>query len=279
MHGCGNDFVVFDDPAGRFGWDELSALAPRLCDRRFGIGGDGIIAVGRTTLADYEMRYVNADGSIAEMCGNGIRCVGKFVADELGEERGVVDVLTGNGVLTIQLHRATAGEVQAVTVGMGLPILEPAAVPTTLGADLPAAVGIPLAVAGHELALTAVSMGNPHAVSFVSEITDEHVHGLGPQVERHPAFPARVNVEFVQVESPTRLRMRVWERGCGETWACGTGACASVVAAVLSGYARHGTDVTVALNGGDLTINWPAADRPVLMTGPATTVFRGQVAL
>jgi diaminopimelate epimerase len=162
---------------------------------------------------------------------------------------------------------------------MGLPVLEPARVPTTLGAGTPAAISSPLQVAGQELAVTAVSMGNPHAVTFVGGITDEQVHGLGPQVERHPAFPARVNAEFVQVEGPTRLRMRVWERGCGETWACGTGACASVVAAVLSGHARFGTDITVALNGGDLTINWPAADKPVLMTGPATTVYRGQVAL
>jgi diaminopimelate epimerase len=279
MHGCGNDFVVFDDAAGRFGWEELSALAPRLCDRRFGIGADGIIAVGRTTLASYEMRYVNADGSIAEMCGNGIRCVGKFVADELGETGNAIDVLTGNGVLPIQLHRSADGRVGTVTVGMGLPVLVPHDVPTTLGADGQPAVNVPLMVDGTQLNLTAVSMGNPHAVSFVEAITDEQVHGLGPQVERHSAFPAKTNVEFVAVQSPTRLRMRVWERGCGETWACGTGACASAVAAVLNGHARHGVDITLALNGGELVINWPGPDRAVLMTGPATTVYRGSVVL
>jgi diaminopimelate epimerase len=279
MHGCGNDFVVFDDAAGRFGWDELAALAPGVCDRRFGVGADGIIAVGRSTLADYEMRYVNADGSIAEMCGNGIRCVGKFVAEELGETQEVVQVLTRSGILPIQLHREADGRVGTVTVGMGQPRLVPADVPTTLAAGDGPAVAVPLSVNGSELAVTAVSMGNPHAVCFVDRADDYHVLELGPQIERHSAFPAKTNVEFIEVHAPDRLRMRVWERGCGETWACGTGACASVVAAVINGHVQHGTNVTVSLNGGDLTINWPDADSAVLMTGAATTVYRGMLRL
>jgi diaminopimelate epimerase len=284
MHGCGNDFVVFDDAANAYGWDDLARLAPRLCDRRFGVGADGIIAVGHRALpgqvwdgADYEMRYLNADGSRAEMCGNGIRCLGKFVAEELGEERDQLRILTGNGVLPIDLHREADGQVEAVTVRMGVPELTPAKVPTTLGNGGYPAIAIPLQVGEQTVQLTMASMGNPHAVAFVDAITDQHVHGLGPQIEVHPAFPARTNVEFIEVRGPRDIRMRVWERGCGETWACGTGACASVVAAILNDKAEYGTDISVRLNGGTLTVNWPAPDQPVSMTGPATTVYRGTV--
>lgn len=278
MHGCGNDFVVFDDRAGCFSWDALAQLAPRLCDRRFGIGADGLIAVGLCDEADFEMRYLNADGSRAEMCGNGIRCLGKFIAEELHFAGDIAEVLTGAGILTIELHRM-GDTVQTVTVSMGIPILAADAVPTTL----PELDGVVrqahLEVGGQELKVTAVSMGNPHCVTFVDAITDAHVHGLGPQVEVHPSFPRKVNVEFAQVQGPNEIRMRVWERGCGETWACGTGACATAVAAVLNGRAEHGQDITLHLNGGDLLINWPARNEPVFMTGPATTVYRGQIVL
>jgi diaminopimelate epimerase len=276
MHGCGNDFLVFDDAPGDYDWHRLGRLAPVLCDRRFGVGGDGLIAVGRCEEADFEMKYVNADGSRAEMCGNGIRCLGKFVADELGFIGDVVTVLTGAGILTLELLREH-GKVAQVTVSMGRPVLAAKDIPTTLG-ELDGVVRKQLLnVDGHELLLTAVSMGNPHAVSFVDEITDRHVHGFGPLIEVDPAFPRKVNVEFVQVLSPTELRMRVWERGCGETWACGTGACASLVAAVLNGHCQLDTDVLLHLNGGDLIIRWPSRDEAVLMTGPAETVFRGEV--
>lgn len=280
MHGCGNDFIVIDDPAGAFSWEQLAQLAARHCERRFAVGADGLIAVGHSPLpgeswpagTDYEMRYVNADGSRAEMCGNGIRCVGKYAADVLGDARDEVRVLTGNGVLPIRLHRE-GGVVTQVTVAMGVPRLSAEQIPTTLGNGT--VIRQPLEVHGQTLVFTTVNMGNPHAVSFVDQIEDSHVLGLGPQVETNAAFPQKVNVEFVEARSPRELRMRVWERGCGETWACGTGACATVVAAVLEGRSNYGENVTVHLNGGDLVIQWPSADAAVLMTGPAEIAFIG----
>ena len=278
MHGCGNDFIVFDDAQDRFSWHELSELARRYCPRRFGVGADGLIAVGRHPGADYEMRYVNADGSRAEMCGNGIRCVGKFVGDELGDSRSHINVMTGNGVLPISLSRI-AGRVESITVGMGVPGLKAASIPTTLKPVGEPVLATELSVDGMQLALTAVNMGNPHAVSFVDSISDQHVLGVGPLIERHSVFPEGVNVEFVQVLAPEKLRMRVWERGVGETWACGTGACATVVAAVLNGHSRPGSDVVVKLNGGKLTINWPGEGHAVQMTGPAEFVYHGFLGL
>jgi len=281
MHGCGNDFIIIDDPAGAYSWKQLEKLAQRHCTRRFAVGADGLIAVGHSALpgeqwstgTDYEMRYLNADGSRAEMCGNGIRCVGKYVADVLGDTRDQINVLTGNGVLPITLHRDASGHVSSVTVGMGLPRLSAGEIPTTLGNGT--VIRQPLAVDGETLLFTTVNMGNPHAVSFVDAIDDRHVLSLGPRVETAPQFPQKANVEFVEAINPRELRMRVWERGCGETWACGTGACATVVAAVLEGRASYGEDVTVHLNGGDLTIQWPAPDATVLMTGPAEIAFTG----
>ena len=274
MHGCGYDFIVFDDALNRFSWQELSRLAQRHCPRRFGVGADGLIAIGRPEDADYEMRYVNADGSRAEMCGNGIRCLGKFVGDELGDRRSEISVLTGNGVMPIILHRSD-GRVVSITVGMGVPGLIASSIPTTLRQEGEMVLRSNFPVNGSSLELTAVNMGNPHAVNFVQKITDEQVLGFGPQVEKSPAFPEGTNVEFVQVISPEKLRMRVWERGVGETWACGTGACAAVVAAVLNGYSQPGEDVTVSLNGGNLTINWPGEGQAVQMTGPAEFVYQG----
>ena len=288
MHGLGNDFIVLDDAAGVHDWAALGLLAQRYCPRRTGVGADGVIAVGHGPLAgerwpagvDFEMRYVNADGSRAEMCGNGIRCLGQFVAGQLNWELDSVAVLTGAGVLSLRLSRDAAGVVQAVTVGMGVPRLVASQIPTTLRPDTEPVVGALLDLDEDEpLLLTAVNMGNPHAVFFVDAISDHHVHALGPLIETHPLFPQKINAEFVQVLTPQRLRMRVWERGVGETWACGTGACASVVAAVLNGHCAHGTDVTVVLNGGELTVNWPAADEQVLMTGPAAAVFHGELEL
>jgi len=277
MHGCGNDFIVFDDRRDRFSWHELGELARRCCRRRFGVGADGLISVGQPAAdADFEMRYVNADGSRAEMCGNGIRCVGKFIADELGWARDTARILTGAGVLPLTLRRAD-GAVTAVTVAMGVPRLSAGKVPTTLRPATERVIGVVLEVDNTPLALTAVSMGNPHAVSFVESITDEHVLTLGPQVSAHKVFPQQANAEFVRVLGEDKLRMRVWERGVGETMACGTGACASVVAAVLTGRARHGREITVQLNGGELRISWPGESEPVLMTGPAVTVFRGEL--
>jgi diaminopimelate epimerase len=277
MHGCGNDFIVFDDLDDRLAWHELSELAERNCRRRFAVGADGLIAIGRPAGrdADFEMRYLNADGSRAEMCGNGIRCVGKYAADVLGWEGDTVRVLTGAGVLPLTLIRGEGQEVVEVTVGMGEPRTTAEAIPTTLRSSGHQVVDCVLEVGDRRLPVTTVSMGNPHAVSFVDSITDELVLGTGPLMETHPVFPKGVNAEFAKVIAAGRIRMRVWERGVGETLACGTGACATVVAAILTGRASHGSEITVMLNGGELTINWPGSGMPVLMTGPAETVYTG----
>lgn len=269
MQGCGNDYVYVDcfrqpmphDPAG---------LSRAVSDRHFGVGGDGLILICPSDKADARMRMFNADGSESEMCGNGIRCVAKFVHDHGLVRKPTLRVETGRGVLTLELEVA-GGAVRQVRVDMGEPILTAAQIPTTLPGDPPQ--DVPLEAAGQTLRVTCASMGNPHCVTFVEEITDALVLGLGPQVERHPAFPRRVNAEFVRVNRPDDLTLRVWERGSGETLACGTGACAVAVAGVLTG--RTQRRVTAHLPGGDLRLHWSEADNHVYMTGPAVEVFSG----
>jgi diaminopimelate epimerase len=273
MQGCGNDYVYVDcfrepmphDPAG---------LSRAMSDRHFGVGSDGLILICASDKADARMRMFNADGSESEMCGNGIRCVAKYVYDHGHVRKPTLTVETGRGVLTLDLEIA-CGVVRQVRVDMGEPILEAGKVPTTLpgtGAG-GAAVNVPLEVAGLTLTVTCVSMGNPHCITYVPEIMDAHVLGLGPQVEKHPAFPRRVNVEFVRVHRPDDVTMRVWERGSGETLACGTGACAVAVAGVLTG--RTARRLTVHLTGGDLQLDWSERDNHVYMTGPAVEAFSG----
>ena len=268
-HGCGNDYVYVDcfrqpppsDPA---------ALSRVISDRHFGVGGDGLILICPSERADARMRMFNADGSESEMCGNGVRCVAKFVYDQGLVRKPSLTVETGRGVLALELE-IVGGRVRQVRVDMGEPILEAAKIPTTLpGAP---SLNAPLEVGGHTLTVTCVSMGNPHCITFVDAITDAQVLGLGPQVERHPAFPRRTNVEFVRVNRQDDLTLRVWERGSGETLACGTGACATAVAGVLTG--RTGRRVTAHLPGGDLQLYWSEIDNHVYMTGPAVEVFSG----
>jgi diaminopimelate epimerase len=269
MQGAGNDYIYVDcfrqpmphDPAG---------LSRAVSDRHFGVGGDGLILICPSDKADARMRMFNADGSEAEMCGNGVRCVAKFVYDHGLVRKPTLCVETGRGVLTLELEVA-AGAVRQVRVEMGEPILAAAQIPTTLPGDPPQ--DVPLEVGGQPLRVTCVSMGNPHCITFVDEITDAQVLGLGPQVERHPAFPRRVNAEFVRVNRPDDVTVRVWERGSGETLACGTGACAVAVAGVLTG--RTQRRVTAHLPGGDLRLHWSEADNHVYMTGPAVEVFSG----
>jgi diaminopimelate epimerase len=269
MEGCGNDYIYVDcfcqpmphDPAG---------LSRAISDRHFGVGGDGLILICPSDKADARMRMFNADGSESEMCGNGVRCVAKFVHDHGLVRKPTLRVETGRGVLTLELEVA-GGAVRQVRVDMGEPILAAAQIPTTLPGDPPQ--DVPLEVGGQALRVTCVSMGNPHCVTFVDEITDAQVLGLGPQVEKHPAFPRRVNAEFVRVNRPDDVTMRVWERGSGETLACGTGACAVAVAGVLTG--RTQRRVTAHLPGGDLRLHWSEADNHVYMTGPAVEVFSG----
>jgi diaminopimelate epimerase len=273
MHGAGNDYVYvsgFDQslPA------DLPALAVDVSDRRFGIGGDGLIAILPSEIADARMRMFNADGSESEMCGNGIRCVAKYVYDHGICKRESLKIETGAGVLSLQLI-IEDGLATGVTVDMGPPRLEAALIPTTLG-DTPQShiVNHPLEFRGKRLFATCVSMGNPHCVIFVPEATDELVLEIGPLIERDDRFPKRTNVEFVEVLSRGEVRQRTWERGSGETWACGTGASAVCVAGVLTGHTER--SILNTLLGGQLRLRWDEASNHVFMTGPAVEVFSGR---
>jgi diaminopimelate epimerase len=269
MQGAGNDYVYLDCVNGPTPADP-PALSRSISDRHFGVGGDGLILICPSDKADARMRMFNNDGSEAEMCGNGLRCVAKFVHDHGIARKSTLKLETGRGVLTAHVEK-TDGRTSLVTVDMGEPILTGERIPTTLPGNPP--IDVPLTVAGRTLTVTCVSMGNPHCVTFVDEITDELVLGVGPQVEKHPAFPRKTNVEFVKVQSRGEATMRVWERGSGETLACGTGACGMLVAGVVSG--RFDRRITGHLRGGDLQLHWSESDQHVYMTGPAVEVFSG----
>ena len=272
MHGISNDYVyisTFDQPE-----EDWEQLAISLRDRRTGIGGDGIILVCPSDVADAKMRIFNADGSEGMMCGNGIRCVGKFVYDKglVPADKTTVTIDTLSGIKTLELT-VRDGKVQSARVDLGAALLTPAEIPVVF--DKEKMIDEGLTVDGREWRVTAVSMGNPHCVTFVDDVDGLALEKIGPHFEHHPAFPERVNTEFVKVIDDHTLQMRVWERGSGETWACGTGACATAVAACLNGFCKKGEDITVRLRGGDLVINY--TDETVIMTGPASTVFEGEV--
>ncbi|MBR7186419.1 MAG: diaminopimelate epimerase [Clostridia bacterium] len=270
LHGIGNDYIYFDCFEEELPDPEKAAI--KLSDRHFSIGGDGIILVCKSDVADGKMRMFNADGSEGKMCGNGIRCVGKFLYEIKGIRREVLTVETLAGVKTLRL-KIENGRVVSVTVDMGKAIFAPERIPAKfVGAPI---VDHPLMVGEETYRVTAISMGNPHCVLFGGDPYEIELEKIGPKFETHPAFPERVNTEFVQVLQRNELKMRVWERGSGETWACGTGACAVAVAAVLNGYADKGADITVHLRGGDLIIHY--TDECVLMTGPAELAFTGTV--
>src|SRR5262245_39133291 len=284
MQGCGNDYIYVDcftnpmphDPPG---------LSRAISDRHFGVGSDGLILLCPSDKADARMRMYNADGSEAEMCGNGIRCVAKYVYDHGLVRKPTLKIETGRGILTLDLE-VSGGSVRQVRVDMGEPILEADRIPTTLPGnppkdvnlvlpnltEFPAVKGL-LAVSTERFRATCVSMGNPHCVIFVDEITDMHVLCAGPVIEKHPSFPRKTNVEFVKVNRPDDVTMRVWERGSGETLACGTGACAVCVAGAVTG--RTQRRVTIHLRGGDLQLHWSENDNHVYMTGPAVEVCTG----
>ncbi|MZP29038.1 diaminopimelate epimerase [Heliobacterium undosum] len=276
MHGLGNDFIIVNamEPPllDRTDWEEI---AVRMCDRHYGIGGDGLILVFPSDKADIRWRILNSDGSEPEMCGNGIRCLARYVY-----ERGIVakrriEVDTLAGIIIPEIITDEAGAVTGVCVDMGEPRLQRHQIPM-VGPEGPA-VNQELAVGDEAVRVTAVSMGNPHCLIYVNDIDQAPVTTLGPKVEVHPAFPAKTNVEFVQVVSPDEVQMRVWERGAGPTLACGTGACATVVGSVLNGYTDR--KVTVHLAGGPLHIEWREENNRVYMTGPAVEVFRGDFPL
>lgn len=286
MHGCGNDYIYFDctkemitDPA---------ALSIRLSDRHKGVGGDGIILICPSTAADFRMRIFNADGSEGAMCGNGIRCVAKFIydkglkkSDELRIEAGIrsdAESIAGNvcanDIKTIQLSIENGIAVGA-TVDMGIPEFVPAKIPVKSNLDI--FKNIPVEIAEKTWNMTCVSMGNPHAVVYVDDPSALNLSLIGPEFEHNALFPDRVNTEFVHVHNRHEVTMRVWERGSGETMACGTGACASAVASIINGYTDN--EVTVHLLGGDLNIKYDRTTDHVFMTGPAETVFEGSLCL
>jgi diaminopimelate epimerase len=270
MHGAGNDYVYVDGFAVDV--QDPAALARRVSPRRTGIGSDGLILLRPSTVAGVRMEMYNADGSRGEMCGNGIRCVGKLAYERGLARENPLRVETDSGIKTLDLD-VEQGHVRAVTVDMGAPILEPGRIPARF--DGVRAVDAPLTVGGETFRVTCVSMGNPHCVLFVPDVSTLDLETIGPRFEHHERFPKRVNTEFVQVISPREVRMRVWERGSGETAACGTGACAVGVAGVLTG--RTTRDVVVHLNGGDLTIAWRESDDHVTLRGDAVEVFSGVI--
>ena len=269
MHGIGNDYVYVDCFAHRVA--DPAALARRISPRRTGIGSDGLILICPSTVADCRMEMYNADGSRGEMCGNGIRCVGKYAAEHGLSAANPLRIETDAGIKIVQLAARNGGVTQ-VTVDMGAPVLDGPRIPVAAEGRV---IDAPLEVAGQSYRVTCVSMGNPHCVVFLPEVEQLDLERLGPSFERHSFFPRRVNTEFVDVETPTSLRMRVWERGSGETAACGTGACAALVAAVLTQRAER--RATLRLNGGELDIEWRAVDDHVYMTGAAEEVFRGEL--
>jgi diaminopimelate epimerase len=274
MQGLGNDYVYVDcfrnptpaDPSG---------LSKAISDRHFGVGSDGLILITPSDKADARMRMFNSDGSEAEMCGNGVRCVAKYVYDHGLVTKPVLNIETGRGILVLHLA-VHSGKVSRVRVDMGAPILQPGQIPVVLGnghGPRDQVVNFPLEVDGEVFQITCVSMGNPHCVIHVPIISDRHVLSVGPKIENHPMFPRRTNVEFVEVRRPDDVAMRVWERGSGETLACGTGACAVAVAGVLTG--RTDRRLVVHLRGGDLDLEWSERDSRVYMSGPAVEVFSG----
>ena len=268
MHGLGNDYVyvdTFEQPV-----PDPAAMAIAVSRPHFGVGADGLVLIGPSTEADYAMRMFNADGSEGEMCGNAVRCIGKYVHDRGLTAKTRVTLATRGGIKTLELQ-LQGGSVEQVTVDLGEPALSPASLPVTLaGAQV---LNHPLSIDGQTHHISCVSMGNPHAVIFVDDPQAVDVHGIGRQIEHHPLFPKRTNVEFVRVRRRDLLEMRVWERGSGETLACGTGAAASLVAAVLNGLADR--SAVVQLTGGELHVHWDARDNHVYQTGPATFVFDG----
>ena len=277
MHGCGNDYIYVYTGTEKVADEIKPELAVRLSDRHKGIGSDGLIFINPAEGADFEMEMYNSDGSRGAMCGNGIRCVGKYVYDHGLTDKTSIDILTGAGVKRLELMTEN-GKATGATVNMGIPILEPKKIPVVIeehDSSKPV-IDHPIIAGGMEYRITCVSMGNPHCVIFCDDdVSNLDIAEIGPLFEHHVIFPDRVNTEFVNVHDRGHLKMRVWERGSGETLACGTGACATVVAATQCGYCQKGEDVTVHLRGGDLVIRY--TDETVLMTGSATTVFEGEV--
>ena len=271
MQGIGNDYVYvncFEETVA-----DPERVSEIISDRHFGIGADGLVLIMPSDKADFRMRMFNADGSEGNMCGNATRCIGKFVYDNHLTDKTNITLETRSGIKKLTLYPEN-GKVKTVLVDMGKAVLKPADIPMNVSGDT--FINKPITVDGKEVFITAVSMGNPHAVTYVDDVDSLELEKIGPSFENHPLFPERVNTEFIKIVDESTMQMRVWERGSGETWACGTGACAATAASVLNGYFPHDKEITVKLRGGDLFITYKS-DGTVLMRGPAETVFTGEI--
>ena len=271
MQGIGNDYVYvncFEETVA-----DPERVSKIISDRHFGIGADGLVLIMPSDKADFRMRMFNADGSEGNMCGNATRCIGKFVYDNHLTDKTSITLETRSGIKKLTLYPEN-GKVKTVLVDMGKAVLKPAFIPMNVSGDT--FINKPITVDGKEVFITAVSMGNPHAVTYVDDVDSLELEKIGPSFENHPLFPERVNTEFIKILDESTMQMRVWERGSGETWACGTGACAATAASVLNGYFPHDKEITVKLRGGDLFITYKS-DGTVLMRGPAETVFTGEI--
>ncbi len=280
MQGCGNDYIYVNGFTEKVAKEDKPDLVRRLSNRNFGIGGDGVIFINPSEEADFEMEMYNADGTRSEMCGNGIRCVGKYVYDKGLTDARRISVISAGQVkyLDLVVEKKAAklgdrGEVSLVRVNMGSPVLTPELIPVK--AEGSTVINEPIEVDGKDYRMTCVSMGNPHAVIFTEGVSELNLEEIGPSFENHRRFPNRVNTEFVEVLDKNNVFMRVWERGTGETLACGTGCCATAVACVLNHLTEN--QITVKLLGGELTIEWNREQNVIYMTGPAVTVFEGEI--
>jgi diaminopimelate epimerase len=275
MHGTLNDFVVLNDLSGKIAFSPAQVAV--ICDRHAGVGADGLIVVRKSRSADFFMDYMNSDGSIAEMCGNGIRCLAKYAFDNGLTNKTTLQVETRAGIKTLELFPGSDGTIENVRVEMGEPVFAATEIPVNLKTNGTPIIDHPVEADGVVFQASILSMGNPHCVIVLNEDVSEFPQKYGPTIESLPMFPQKTNVEFVHVINRSKLLMRVWERGSGETFACGTGACAAMVAANLKGLVDQ--DCTIALKGGELSINWKGFQNSVLMTGSVVTVFKGEITI
>ncbi len=271
MQGGGNDYIYVNCFEEKVADPNTAAL--KVSDRHFGVGSDGLVLIEPSKVADFKMDIYNSDGSQAKMCGNATRCVAKYVYDNGLTDKDEISLETLSGIKYIKMYIEN-GKVTSARVNMGAPILKSSDIPTLLGGD--AVIAQPLEAGGKTVSVTCVSMGNPHCVTYIDDTDSLDIEKIGPVFENHPAFPDRINTEFIQVVSDSCIKMRVWERGAGETLACGTGACAAAVASILNSYCKRGEDIKVILRGGELKINWTHGG-DVYMTGPAETVCTGEI--
>lgn len=276
MQGCGNDYIYINGMEEKIERSKKPKLVRFMSDRHFGIGGDGVIFINASDEADFEMEMWNADGTRGEMCGNGIRCVAKYVYDKGLTDKKELNIVSDEQIKHLELQ-VEDGKMLTAKVNMGKPGFVPAEIPVVMPGGMKNAVDVPILISGKMYYMTCVSMGNPHAVIFVTDVSDLDLKEIGPLFENHEMFPKRVNTEFVQILDRNHIRMRVWERGSGETLACGTGSCAAVAACVLNGLTD--TSVTVKLLGGELQIEWDRETDQIYMTGPAAFVYEGEVSV